>query len=91
MKFEWDIKKEDSNIKKHRVDFTQAKEALTCGLVIVLKDDFVNGEQRYVFLGKCKILKILVVVVAYPSDEATRIISARKANKKERSFYETQL
>jgi uncharacterized DUF497 family protein len=33
----------------------------------------------------------LVVVVAYPEDEITRIISARKANKSERKIYEAQL
>ena len=31
------------------------------------------------------------LVVAYPEEETTRIISARKANKKERKFYEAQL
>lgn len=50
-----------------------------------------HDEDRYVFLGMCKKLNILVVVVAYPDDEITRIISARKATKKERLFYEEQL
>lgn len=38
-----------------------------------------------------KKLKVLVVVVAYAEEELTRIISARKANKVERKFYEAQL
>jgi uncharacterized protein len=91
MKFEWDLNKEKINIKKHGVSFDEAKEALNCGLVVVLKEDFDNDEERYVYLGLCKKLNILVVVVAYPDEQITRIVSARKANKKERKFYETQL
>jgi uncharacterized DUF497 family protein len=91
MKFEWDPQKEKINQKKHGVSFDNAKEALNCGLVVVLKEDTDSGEERYVYLGMCKKLNILVVVVAYPDDQITRIISARKANKREREFYETKL
>ena len=91
MKYEWDFTKEKSNIKKHGISFKEAKEALICGLVVVLKGDSDHDEERYVFLGMCKKLNVLVVVVAYPYNSVTRIISARKATKKERLFYETQL
>ena len=91
MRYEWDSSKEKANIKKHGVSFSDAKDALNCGFVIVLKEDSDSGEERYVFLGMCKKLNVLVVVVAYPEDEITRIISARKANKSERKYYEAQL
>ena len=91
MRYEWDSLKEKTNIKKHGVSFEEAKQALNCGLVVVLKEDSDSGEERYVYLGICKKLKVLVVVVAYPGEEITRIISARKANKKEGKFYEAQL
>lgn len=91
MKFEWDPQKEKINQKKHGVSFGDVKEALTCGLVVVLKEDNDSGEDRYVYLGMCKKLNVLVVVVAYPDEQITRIISARKANKVERKFYETKL
>lgn len=91
MKFEWDQQKAKSNIKKHGVSFEDAKEALTCEVVVVLKEDSSSDEERYVYLGMCKKLNVLVVVVAYPNEDITRIISARKANKKERKFYEAQL
>ncbi len=91
MKFEWDPLKEKLNQKKHGISFVEAKDALTCGLVVVLKEDSESGEERYVYLGICKKLNILVVVVAYPDEQITRIISARKANKRERKFYEAQL
>ncbi len=91
MKFEWDPQKEKTNHKKHGVSFHEAQEAMTCEFVVVLKEDSESGEERYVYLGMCKKLNILVVVVAYPDEQITRIISARKANKRERKFYEAQL
>jgi uncharacterized DUF497 family protein len=86
-----DSTKEIANIKKHGVSFADAKQALEFGMVVVLKEDDDSGEDLYVYLGICKKLNVLVVVVAYPEDTVTRIISARKANKKERLFYEAQL
>jgi uncharacterized DUF497 family protein len=91
MKYAWDINKEKANIKKHGVSFTEAREALSCGLVVVLKEDLDSGEERYIYLGMCKKLNILIVVAAHPEERLTRIISARKALKKEKKFYETQL
>jgi len=91
VRYEWDTKKEAANLKKHSVSFEDAKQALECGLVVVLKEDLDSGEERYVYLGICRKLNVLVVVVAYTSETSTRIISARKANKRERLFYETQL
>ncbi|MBL7542186.1 MAG: BrnT family toxin [Bdellovibrionaceae bacterium] len=84
-------KKAKVNLKKHGVSFEEAKEALTCETVVVLKEDSDSGEERYVYLGMCRKLNVLVVVVAYPDEDITRIISARKANKMERKYYETQL
>ena len=91
MQYEWDPSKEKTNIKKHGVSFADARDALNCGLVMVLKEDSESGENRYIYLGMCKKLNLLVVVIAYPEDEITRIISARKANKGERKLYEAQL
>lgn len=91
MQSEWDDKKASLNLRKHGVSFEDAIEALTCGFVVILKEDSDSGQERFVYLGLCKKLNILVVVVTYPDETITRIISARKANKKERSFYETQL
>lgn len=91
MRYEWDTEKEKTNLRKHGIAFQQAKVALQSGIIVVLKEDSNSGEQRYVYLGMCKKLNILVVVVAYPDENITRIVSARKANKKERKFYEAQL
>ncbi len=91
VRYEWDPKKEAKNVRKHKVSFADAVQALECGQVLVLKEDSDSGEERYVYLGMCKKLRILVVVVAYPQETTTRIISARKADRSERLFYETQI
>ena len=91
MKFDWDQQKAKTNFKKHGVSFEEAKEALTCETVVVLKQDSNSDEERFIYLGMCKKLNVLVVVVTYPDEDMTRIISARKANKRERKYYETQL
>ncbi len=57
----------------------------------MLKESHESNEERYVYMGICKRLNVLVVVVAYPEEEVTRIISARKATKSERKIYEAQL
>ena len=54
MRYEWDSTKEKANIKKHGVSFADAKDALNCGLVVVLKEDSDSGEERYVYLGCCR-------------------------------------
>jgi len=51
VQYKWDHKKEAANIKKHGVSFEDAKQALECGLVVVLKEDSNSGEARYVYLG----------------------------------------
>ncbi len=90
-RFVWDSDKKKTNIRKHRVSFEDAEEALNCGLVVVLKEAHQKGEERFVYIGLSKKLNVLVVVVAYPDEDVTRIISARKANERERKFYEAQL
>lgn len=91
MKFEWDTKKEVINIKKHGISFSDAKDALSCGLVIALKEDETKEEPTFVYIGMCRKLNTIVVIVTYPEDDKTRIISARKANKRERRYYEEKL
>jgi uncharacterized DUF497 family protein len=91
MRFEWGFKKEHVNIKKHGLTFEEAREALTCGTVVVLRKDNDHNEPRFAFLGMCKRHNVLVVVVAYSEETVTRIISAKKATKSERKFYEAQL
>jgi len=92
LKFEWDEKKNISNIQKHQVSFEEAKEVFKDPLHISKLDHrFSYFEERWITIGSTKNYGILVVANMFFDDsgeEIIRIISARKANPKERSFYE---
>ncbi len=71
--------------------FGQVVRCSTVGIGAVLKNDERHDRQRFIFLGSCKGLAAIVVVVAYPGERVKMIISVRKATKIERNFYEAQL
>ena len=89
MRFGWDDQKRDSNLDKHGLDFVDAPEVFA-GLTFTVKDDrFEYGEHRFMTLG---MLKDIVVVVAHTeTDEEVRIISMRKANRREQEIYQKRL
>ena len=88
MKIEWDPKKAISNLKKHGVSFEEAATALSDPLAATGADpDHSLTEDRYVTFGVSEKGR-LVVVSHTEKDETIRIISARRANKGEREFYE---
>lgn len=85
MKFEWDEAKQQSNLRKHRLDFTDA-ETVFAGATFTFEDDrFEYNEDRYITLG---LLRGVVVVMAHTEREAViRVISMRKATKNEQRVY----
>ena len=92
MKFEWDENKNRLNIQKHNISFEEAKEVFSDPLHISKLDHRFNYfEERWITLGATSNSKILVVANMFfdeNGEEIIRIISARKANIKERRFYE---
>ena len=92
MQFEWSAEKNTLNIKKHQISFEEAKEVFLDPLHISKLDHrFDYFEERWITLGATTEDKILVVANMFFDDEGKeiiRIISARKANQKERIFYE---
>ena len=92
MQFEWSDDKNDLNIKNHQVNFTEAKEVFLDPMHISKLDyRFDYFEERWITLGATSKDKILVVANIFfdeNGEEVIRIISARKANQKERIFYE---
>lgn len=87
--FEWDDKKNASNIRKHGVSFEAAQTVFFDENAIEFDDpDHSIGEERFILLGLSQSLKLLVVCHCHRSDESKiRIISARKATKKEQGVY----
>ncbi len=95
MKFEWDRKKEKSNIEKHGVSFEQASYVFADPFALNRYDDEHSQEEdRWVLLGKSLNEILLLVVHTLRDDEGTkivRIISARKATKQERQVYQKRI
>jgi len=98
MKAEWDIHKAVENLLKHGVSFPEALEIFEDPFALTVSDDEHSAdEERYVTLGMCARLEILLVVHTYRSplpavagqrpDEVLRIISARNATQTERNVY----
>jgi uncharacterized protein len=83
---EWDPQKALSNLRKHGVDFADAVSALEDGLAVTIPDDFPD-EQRFVTMGMDALDSVLIVVYAWHGDHI-RLISARKATRRERRAYE---
>lgn len=93
MRIEWDKKKADSNIKKHGVYFEDAALVFDDPQQYTLLDRVENGEERWQTIGKVGGAVILLVAHTYidkNGQEVIRIISARRAEKKERTIYATQ-
>jgi len=92
VQFEWSKEKNRLNIEKHGISFEEAKEVFLDPLHISKLDHrFDYFEERWITVGATKKNKILVVANIFfneNGEEIIRIISARKANQKERNFYE---
>ena len=89
LSFEWDSHKDASNRKKHGVSFEEAKTSFYDSNARLINDpDHSDDEDRFILLGFSERLKLLVVSHCYrESSSVIRIISARKANKKEQALY----
>lgn len=88
--FEWDPKKAETNARKHGVTFGEACTAFGDPLAVLMPDpDHSFGEERYVVLGMSDQQKLLVVSFA-ERPPRTRLISARRATRRERGLYEEE-
>ena len=89
LRFEWDPRKSSTNRRKHGVGFEEASTVFTDEHALLIDDpEHSDGEDRFILLGLSASLRMLVVCHCYrESDEVIRIISARKANRKERETY----
>jgi uncharacterized protein len=90
MRLEWDEQKNQANIRKHGFDFADAREIFQAPMLTALdtRQDF--GEDRWIGIGSLR-GRVVVVVFTEPSSDTIRIISLRKAVKRERVRYEKAL
>lgn len=88
--FTWDAKKDRANQRKHGVSFEEAKSVFYDEYARLIGDpEHSLDEERFALLGMSAQLKVLVVCHCYRDSQGeVRVISARKATKKERHQYE---
>jgi uncharacterized DUF497 family protein len=90
MKFEWNTDKAEKNDRKHGISFQEALTVFQDALSLTYPDmDHSADEDRYLIIGLSSFGNVLVISHTFRND-IIRIISARKATKKERYFYETE-
>ena len=89
-KFEWDSKKAEENRKKHRVTFEEAITAFDDPHALIAPDEKYSSpeETREWLIGEATPGVLVIVFTLRESKTKLRIISARKANRKERKLYE---
>ena len=88
MKFEWNPNKAVMNLRKHSISFQEATTVFDDSLSVSFPDpDHSIGESRYVIIGMSGSGQLLVVS-HNDRENRTRIISARRASRHERRFYE---
>ena len=94
LRFEWDEAKNLSNQRKHGLSFEEAAAVFRDPLQVSIQDRIENGEERWQTFGLVDAL--LLVMVAHTireedqAETVVRIISARRADRKERRFYEDE-
>jgi hypothetical protein len=89
LRFIWDERKARRNVAKHGVSFAEAVTAFHDENAKVYDDpDHSEGEDRFILLGISVRIRVLVVCHCYRESEmVVRIISARRADKREQESY----
>jgi uncharacterized DUF497 family protein len=88
VRFEWDPRKAEANLRAHGVSFAEAVTVLEDAFALTQEDPDAREEQRFVTLGLSDQANLLVVVYAYAGPDIIRMISAWKANKRQGELYE---
>jgi uncharacterized DUF497 family protein len=87
MKITWDPAKAESNFRKHKIRFSDAEAVLSDPMALTIEDKTAQSEERFVSVGADALSRVVVVVYAYREDDI-RLISARRATRRERKAYE---
>lgn len=88
MKFDWDPKKATSNKNKHGITFEEAITAFDDPYALIEEDARHTSEHRDRIIGEADPGVLVVVFTVRQSGSVYRIISARRASRKERKLYE---
>lgn len=88
-RFTWDPRKAEENLRKHGISFEEAQSVFYDDHGQLVDDpDHSDDEDRFILLGRSNHIRLLIVCHCYrESSSVIRIISARKATKKEGKNY----
>ena len=89
LEFEWDEAKNLANIRNHGISFIEAQSVFADEYALLIADPHHSeDEDRFLLLGLSGKLRVLVVCHCFEVNERLiRIISCRKANRKETTRY----
>ncbi len=89
VKFEWDVQKEKTNLRKHGISFKEAQSVFLDDEALLIHDpDHSEDEDRFVLLGVSHKIRLLLVCHCYrENNQIIRIFSARKADREETRVY----
>lgn len=91
MVYEWDAGKAAANLKKHRVAFDEAATVFLDSLAMTYPDpDHSEGERRFITIGESARGRVILVAHLDRGDHI-RIISARRATRREAHEYKEAL
>jgi uncharacterized protein len=94
MRFLWEERKSRQNLAKHKISFATATLVFEDPYAVSRFDRIKDGEERWQTLGVAGGITVLLVAhVDYEEngEALVRIISARKATRHERKFYEEDI
>ena len=89
MRFTWSERKRAINLKDHGLDFVDAPRVFEGATYTFENDRFGYGEQRFETLGL--LAGVPVSIVHTESEDEIRVISFRKATKREAALYLEQI
>ena len=89
IRFEWNQPKATANLKKHGISFEEAQSVFHDEFATQFYDDeHSSSEDRFIMLGMSSRARVLVIChCERESGDLIRIISARRATKRESTFY----
>jgi uncharacterized DUF497 family protein len=87
MEIEYDPEKAASNLTKHGISFEEAETVLFDPNALGFEDGDSEGEPRWVLLGMSSHARLLTIVYTIRGDDRIRLISARKATRREAKHY----
>jgi uncharacterized DUF497 family protein len=87
MDVEWDPKKAASNLKRHGVSFEEAATVLLDPNALAQPDEDSTSEERWVLIGMSSKPRLITLIYTLRSADRIRLLSARKATRKEANYY----